>query len=172
MLIEWIELHSIIGISEVILYNYSTPAEVARVLSSYQNDRNPAVYVNVVQWQYPSNRVVDYFLQHEALNDCIYRAASQGHQYASVNDLDEVLVPRAVGHVTLADFVNDVTSRDVGAFIFQHAYFRRNKTSENDPYLVSMQSLWRTKDVTPPGKVRSKVVFFSSNSCSRLSRSL
>jgi len=159
MLVEWIELHSIIGITEVILYNLSMSDDVTRVLKSYHHPTSASIRVTVVSWRFPSHHLVSYFCQHEAINDCVYRAASEGHHYVIVNDLDEVLVPRGADHVTMMDFIDDVTkrSRDVGAYIFQHAYFRRNKTHGNEPYLVSMQSLWTTSQVTPPGKIRSKV---------------
>ena len=161
MLVEWIELHSIVGISEIILYNDSMPDDVTRLLRTYQEHNNAAVTrVTVVRWRFPSQHLVSYFCQHEAINDCVYRAASQGHHFVIVNDLDEILVPRGKGHMTMMDFVDDVTkrSRDVGAYIFQHAYFRRNRTSLEEPYLVSLQSLWRTNEVTPPGRIRSKVI--------------
>jgi len=162
MLIEWIELHVLLGASEIIIYKIYASEFVSMVLESYVKDTGQdGVRLTVIPWHFPSNRITDHFNQHEAMNDCIYRAALR-HRYVVVSDLDEVLVHRKPGG--WPKFIAD-EGRDsgVGAFLFQHAYFRCNYTSpasgrrERSPYLVTLQSLWRTDVVKPPGKICCKV---------------
>ena len=52
MLMEWIELHELLGVSEIILYNTTTSPEVSDVLQSYAEDAGfGGVQLTVIQWQ-------------------------------------------------------------------------------------------------------------------------
>jgi hypothetical protein len=46
MLIEWIELHALLGVSEVFVYQKDTTPEVNRVFESYQQNRSDSVRVS------------------------------------------------------------------------------------------------------------------------------
>jgi len=163
MLIEWIELHALLGVSEIFLYVTgslkSSNSYVSKVLESYAKDADRAgLQLTVIQWNVPPERIINYFDEQESMNDCVYRAALR-HRYVAVSDLDEVLVPRQPGG--WPKFVADV-SRDssVGAFLFQQVYFRASFTSPSyilpgrSLYLVTMQYLWRTNVVIPHGTGR------------------
>jgi len=164
MLMEWIELHELLGVSEIILYNTTTSPEVSDVLQSYAEDAGfGGVQLTVIQWQLLHVATSESFNHHEALNDCVYRAALR-HRYVVVCDLDEVVVPRKPGG--WPRFIADVGSESgTGAYLFQRADFRHssnNSTSPGDrrdgsPYLVTMQYLWRTDVIVQPGDIISKV---------------
>jgi len=160
-LIEWIELHVLLGVSEIFLYVTSSQ-NISKVLESYDIDQS-GVQLTAIPWNFPPNRMISYFNQLESVNDCVYRAALR-HHYVTVSDLDEVLVPRQPGG--WPKFVVDVgNDSDVGAFLFQHVYFRRNSTSSplsayrrrQSPDLITVQSVWRTDVVTPPDRIGCKV---------------
>lgn len=162
MLIEWIELHELLGVSEIILYNTATSPEVSNVLESYANDAGyGGVRLTVIQWQFPHVSTSESLNRHEAINDCVYRAALR-HRYVIVCDPDEVVVPRKPGG--WPRFIADVSSEyDIGAYLFQQADFRRsptNSTSPGDrrdssPYLVTMQYLWRSDVIVQAGDIIS-----------------
>ena len=156
-IIELIEIHKLLGVDEITFYNYSASRPIGDVLRSYLGD--PLENVRVVQWHYPGELLTNYFEQHAALNDCLYRS-SRRHRYVAIGDIDEVIVPRRndVMHRMMAELARG----DVGAYLFQHAYFRRNTTDTTaKPYLTTQQSLWRTDVVTPPGKIRCKSLYLA-----------
>lgn len=154
--IEWVEIHKLIGANEISLYNLSVSEETNQVLAYYAND--PSFRVNVIQWPFPQRWKSNVWCQRGALNDCLYRMGLK-HLYVAITDLDEVLTPRMSD--TWQELLPQIHSPRFGAFLFQHAYFRRNNTGES-PYLITQQSLWRTDEVTPPGKIRCKSMYKSS----------
>lgn len=154
---EWIELHKILGMTSAWFYNYSMEANVDRVISRYSS--NSSDNIHVVQWKFPQDKLINYFDQHGAINDCLYRAGHR-HRYVTVQDIDEVMTPRK--HPDWPAMMKFLFRPNVGAYLFQHAYFRRNRTGEL-PYLITQQSLWRTDVVTPPGKIRCKTMYHASN---------
>lgn len=153
--VEWIELHRILGVRTAYFYNYTMDAGLSRVLRAYAEEKQR---VEVVQWKYPQDKLSNYFSQHEAINDCLYRAGRE-HRYVAVVDVDEVVAPRK--HANWTAMMRSLARPKVGAYLFQHTYFRRNSTGEK-PYLITQQSLWRTDVVAPPGKIRCKTVYAAS----------
>lgn len=153
---EWIELHKILGMTSAWFYNFSMEANVDRVIARYSS--NSSDNIHVVQWKVPEDKLTSYFNQHGAINDCLYRAG-HGHRYVTVQDIDEVMTPRK--HPDWPAMMQFLFKPNVGAYLFQHAYFRRNTTGEL-PYLITQQSLWRTDVVTPPGKIRCKTMYRAS----------
>ena len=153
MIIEMFETHKLLGASEITIYNYSVSPETNRTLRSYITDKNEAV--NVVQWPFPGHLQSNVHCQRGALNDCIYRMGHR-HRYVTITDLDEILVPRTVN--TWPQLMKRVGRPDIGVYMFQHSYFRRN-TSTEDPYLITQSSFWTTDEVTPPAKIRCKSMY-------------
>lgn len=156
LFVEWIELYRLLGMNTAFFYNYSMDGDVSRVMDMYREERS--YYVDVVQWKFPSDKLTSYFGQRSAINDCLYRAGHT-HKYVAVVDLDEVMTPRQ--HFNWSEMMQSLSRPKVGAYLFQHAYFRRNSTGEK-PYLISQQSRWRTDVVTPPGKIRCKSMYVAS----------
>ena len=154
LLIEQIELQSLLGAAEVTLYDLSVSEQMRNVLDNYLSDKT--INVNVIKWPFPPLRS-NVWCQHCAINDCLYRMGHK-HKYVTSNDMDEILVPRVVK--TWPQLIGRIHSTypDTGAFLFQHAYFRRNVTTEHPP-LVTQSSFWRTDQVTPPGKIRCKSMY-------------
>ena len=148
---------------------------ISNVLEAYAKDddgQSAGVQLTAIPWNFPPNRTISYFNQLESVNDCIYRAALR-HRYVAVSDLDEVLVPRQPGGWPkfVVDMGND---SHVGAFLFQHVYFRRNSTSSSlsayrrrqTPDLITTQSVWRTDVIIPPGRIGCKVCVGLHVTCS------
>ncbi|KAI0218077.1 hypothetical protein LSAT2_030187 [Lamellibrachia satsuma] len=153
MIIEMFEVHKLLGASEITIYNYSVAPETDRTLRSYTTDKNDIV--NVVRWPFPGHLQSNVHCQRGALNDCIYRMGHR-HRYVTITDLDEILVPRSVN--TWPKLMQRIGRPDIGVYLFQHSYFRRN-TSKEDPYLITQSSFWTTDEVTPPAKIRCKSMY-------------
>ncbi|ELT87907.1 hypothetical protein CAPTEDRAFT_217302 [Capitella teleta] len=157
MVIEWFEIHKLIGSNEITIYNLSASPRTNKVLEFYAQSSD--FQVNVVPWKFPPKLQSNVWCQRAALNDCLYRMGMK-HSHVAITDLDEILVPR--GYETWKDLIQGIDKPHRGAYLFQHAYFRRNHTSSEDPYLITQQSLWRTSEVTPPGKIRCKSMYKAS----------
>ena len=153
MIAEWFELHKLLGAEEIAIYNLSVTPQTNTILQHYVDD--PEANVKVIQWPYPTEHKSNVWCQRGALNDCLYRMGLK-HRYVTITDLDEILVPREFA--TWPQLLEKIDLPERGAFLFQHAYFRRNYTGE-EPYFVTQQSLWRTPDVVPPGKIRCKSMY-------------
>ena len=154
MVIEMIELHRMLGASEITVYNQTLSAKVSKVLMEYSDDKS--FKFNVVEWHFPGHLVSNNVnCQRGAINDCVYRMSLR-HQYVTVTDLDEVLVPRVTS--TWPELMKTIATPERGIYMFQHAYFRRNNTGEM-PYLITQQSRWRTDRVVPAGKIRCKSMY-------------
>ena len=76
-----------------------------------------------------------------------------------MTDLDEVLVPHMVH--SWPELLSKISKDEYGAYLFQHAYFRRNYTlqEKEKQELISQSSFWRTDVVIPAGKIRSKAMY-------------
>ena len=161
MLVEMFELQQILGVTEITIYDHSASEATRRALRHYVR----AGRVNVLPWPLPAHlRLnVNVLCQRAAYNDCLYRM-SHRHRFVTFTDLDEILVPRRES--TLPALMRTLEwRRDVGEFLFQHAYFRRN-VSRDEPPLVTQSSFWRTDVVTPPGRVRSKAMYVAERAVS------
>ena len=152
MVIENFEIHKLLGASEITTYNFSVNSMTDKVLKSYANDDEENV--NIIQWSYPPLKS-NVWCQRGALNDCLYRMGHK-HKYVTITDMDEILVPRQAA--VWPDLMTIIDTPARGIYMFQHAYFRRNYTGD-EPYLMTQQSLWRTDEVTPKGKVRCKSMY-------------
>lgn len=91
-LVEFIELHGLLGATHVTLYNDTVGAEAGCALKYYEAKG----LVTVLPWHH-----LDMISQHEirteglfaALNDCLYRSMYK-YEYVALVDLDEFIIPR------------------------------------------------------------------------------
>ncbi|XP_057332893.1 uncharacterized protein LOC130672365 [Microplitis mediator] len=138
-LIEFIELHRILGVNHVTLYNDTTGTEAGCVLKNYETRG----LVSFLPWHH-----LDMISQREirteglfaALNDCLYRSMYK-YEYVALLDLDEFIVPRH--NDTILQLIRWISSRvnpkTSSAFSFQNAFF----------YLQWPDDPWVTVSKTP-----------------------
>ena len=160
MVIEWFEMHKLFGAKEITIYLHTAADPTLKTLRSYTTDKTEKV--NVIGWPFPAYYDSSVNCQRAALNDCLYRMGYY-HRYVTITDLDEMLVPRVTE--TWQELMKLIAKPDIGVYMFQHVYFRRN-TSTEDPYLITESSFWRTDEVTPPGKIRCKSMYRADNAIS------
>lgn len=130
-LTEMIELNRILGADKIAFYNYSSGADVHKILDYYAHRG----LVDVIPWPVPVpvntwpldpniRPEVHYFAQVLALNDCLYRYMFTS-KYIVFTDLDEFIIPRR--HLHWAEMLNHLTCPSAtGAFIFQNVFFRKD----------------------------------------------
>ncbi|XP_012283915.1 beta-1,4-galactosyltransferase galt-1 isoform X2 [Orussus abietinus] len=122
-LVEFIELHRLLGATHVTLYNDTVGTEAGCVLGDYEAKG----LVTILPWHR-----LDMISQTEirteglfaALNDCLYRSMYE-YEYVALLDLDEFIVPRH--NDTILDLIRwmgeRVNVKSTGAFSFQNAFF-------------------------------------------------
>lgn len=122
-LVEFIEMHRLLGVSHFTFYNHTVGERVDCLLRRYADEG----LVDVLPW-----RQLDVASQKEirtegifaSLNDCLYRHMFDS-QYLLMIDLDELVVPRR--HRTLVQMIdstlNMTSSSRVGAYYFRNAFF-------------------------------------------------
>ncbi|XP_076170321.1 uncharacterized protein LOC143148178 isoform X2 [Ptiloglossa arizonensis] len=122
-LVEFIELHRLLGATHVTLYNDTVGAEAGCALKYYEAKG----LVTVLPWHH-----LDMISQLEirteglfaALNDCLYRSMYK-YEYVALVDLDEFIIPRH--NDTIIDLIRWMSSRintkSTGAYSFQNAFF-------------------------------------------------
>ncbi|XP_053990572.1 uncharacterized protein LOC128882829 [Hylaeus volcanicus] len=165
-LVEFIELHRLLGAAHVTLYNDTVGAEAGCALKYYEAKG----LVTVLPWHH-----LDMISQREirteglfaALNDCLYRSMYK-YEYVALVDLDEFIIPRH--NDTIIDLIRWMTSRintkSTGAYSFQNAFFYLQWA--DDPFIVMSRTpieaglitLRKTRRRTKlhPQKQRSKYV--------------
>ncbi|XP_076763785.1 uncharacterized protein LOC143431133 [Xylocopa sonorina] len=165
-LIEFIELHRLLGASHVTLYNDTVGAEAGCALKYYEAKG----LVTVLPWHH-----LDMISQREirteglfaALNDCLYRSMYK-YKYVALVDLDEFIIPRH--NDTIIDLIRWMSSRintkTTGAYSFQNAFFYLQWA--DDPFVVTSRTpieaglitLRKTRRRTKlhPHKQRSKYI--------------
>lgn len=91
-LVEFVELHRILGVSRVTLYNDTIGPEANCALRYYERKG----LVNVLPWhklEMVSQREIRTEGLFAALNDCLYRSMYE-FDYVALLDLDEFIIPR------------------------------------------------------------------------------
>ena len=158
MVIEMFELHKLLGAKEITIYVFSVSEDTRKTLDLYVRESTDDFRVNVLPWPWPSGLLSNVMCQRGTLNDCYYRMRNK-YKYITVTDLDEVLVPRMVH--SWPELLSKISKDEYGAYLFQHAYFRRNYTlqEKEKQELISQSSFWRTDVVIPAGKIRSKAMY-------------
>ncbi|XP_012217351.1 uncharacterized protein [Linepithema humile] len=165
-LVEFIELHRLLGATHVTLYNDTVGAAAGCALKYYESKD----LVTVLPWHH-----LDMISQREirteglfaALNDCLYRSMYK-YEYVALVDLDEYIIPRH--NDTIIDLLrwmgNRINVKSTGAFSFQNAFFYLQWA--DDPFIVSSRTpieanlitLKKTRRRTKlhPHKQRSKYI--------------
>ncbi|XP_034193188.2 uncharacterized protein LOC117610200 isoform X1 [Osmia lignaria lignaria] len=165
-LVEFIELHRLLGASHVTLYNDTVGTEAGCALKYYETKG----LVTVLPWHR-----LDMISQREirteglfaALNDCLYRSMYK-YEYVALVDLDEFIIPRH--NDTIIDLIkwmsNHINTKSTGAYSFQNAFFYLQWTDDpfvsvsRTPVEAGLITLRKTRRRTKlhPHKQRSKYV--------------
>ncbi|KAG8041385.1 hypothetical protein G9C98_002373 [Cotesia typhae] len=138
-LIEFIELHRILGVNHVTLYNDTVGTEADCILKDYQS-RGLVTFLSWHHLDMISQREIRTEGLFAALNDCLYRSMYK-YEYVALLDLDEFIVPRH--NDTILQLIRWISSRvnpkTSSAFSFQNAFF----------YLQWPDDPWVTVSKTP-----------------------
>ncbi|XP_011503517.1 PREDICTED: uncharacterized protein LOC105366691 isoform X2 [Ceratosolen solmsi marchali] len=164
-LVEFIELHKILGASHVTLYNDSLGSDAGCALNYYEGKG----LVTLLPWHH-----LDMISQREirteglfaALNDCLYRSMYT-YEYLALLDLDEFIIPRHED--TILDLIRLISrrssSKTASAYSFQNAFFYLQWP--DDPYVTTRRNIeaslvtlrkTRRRSKLHPHKQRSKYV--------------
>lgn len=168
---EWIIIHKFLGYRTVIAYTDSTSGPTSKVLSLFASGYDPSITVVTIPWNIPHVKKF-YFGQHASINDCLYRAGLS-HQYATIADKDEIVMPLAA--TNLPGFLSQLEQVDTGAYMVQHVLFDIEKVdlidnntlidlnllgfSYNQLQLTSLKHRWHMLIPYPGDKVRSKTIY-------------
>ncbi|EFX81935.1 hypothetical protein DAPPUDRAFT_23511, partial [Daphnia pulex] len=122
-LIEFIEIHRLLGVSHFTFYNHTVGDNCDCVLRRYVDQG----LVEILPWNQ-----LDVTSQKEirtegifaSLNDCLYRHMFDS-QYLLMIDLDELIVPRTKFTLTelIASTANSHNGYRIGAYYFRNAFF-------------------------------------------------
>ncbi|XP_026673154.1 uncharacterized protein LOC108629486 isoform X2 [Ceratina calcarata] len=165
-LIEFIELHRLLGVSHLTLYNDTVGPEAGCALKYYEAKG----IVTLLPWHHLdmiSQREIRTEALFAALNDCLYRSMYK-FEYVALVDLDEFIVPRH--NDTIIDLIrwmgSRINTKSTGAYSFQNAFFYLQWA--DDPFVVTSRTpveaglitLRKTRRRTKlhPHKQRSKYV--------------
>ena len=122
-LVEFIEMHRILGAQRIVVYNENVSGEIHRYLEMYKSSK----FVDVYQWKVPSDVDIHYHGQIAMVNDCLYRYMYIS-KYVSFVDVDEMIIP--VHNYTWNDLILTLerkTSRIPKAgFIFKNVFYNLN----------------------------------------------
>ncbi|CAH1773305.1 unnamed protein product [Owenia fusiformis] len=163
-MLEFIEIHKALGATRITFYDMgqvSMGEHVRELMDHYVS----LGIVELVPWVYPRSLDVSYFMQRVALNDCLYRNKLQV-KYLAVNDLDEFMVSRTSDY-NWKFLLNTIEKQDhktpkenIGAYLFQHVYFGRNRAVQSkEPFFMTQTSFKRPSEPLPPGKIRCKAMY-------------
>lgn len=123
-LIEFIELNRLLGVERFYFYNHTVDWPVDQLLRIYQQII-PGL-IRIMQWQLPIKSQTEIRTEgiFAALNDCLYRARTDGYSYAIFIDLDEFIIPNR--HRNLLKLLKDlqpIYRQMVGAYSFRNGFF-------------------------------------------------
>ncbi|XP_014665633.1 PREDICTED: uncharacterized protein LOC106807713 [Priapulus caudatus] len=134
-LVETLEMHRILGVEKVVVYNVSMGKAAESLIREYQTEG----FVDVVQWNimdklttwtHPgtprdSRLQIHYAGQVSCMNDCLHRYRHD-FRYTALYDMDEIIVPnhQATWNEMLALFPKDY----IGAYLFRNSFFGRVDT--------------------------------------------
>ncbi|XP_043263633.1 uncharacterized protein LOC122403902 isoform X1 [Colletes gigas] len=137
-LVEFIELHRLLGATHVTLYNDTVGAEAGCALKYYEAKG----LVTVLPWHHLdiiSQRDIRTEGLFAALNDCLYRSMYK-YEYVALIDLDEFIIP--THNDTIIDLIRWMNSRintkSTGAYSFQNAFFYLQWA--DDPFIVTSRT--------------------------------
>ncbi|XP_053409109.1 glycosyltransferase family 92 protein F13G3.3-like [Mercenaria mercenaria] len=163
-LLEWIELHKILGVERFLIYVQSVSNDVKQVLKFYEKENN--AMVATLPWSLSNdlckNVILHYCGQLAALNDCLYRSKGYSY-YIAATDLDEVIIPQHKDDFTWLDMLLNLPDHSV--YLFRNSFAIRNlKNSagikENTPLMT--EYLMRDDFIYEP-RVRSKTISWTDD---------
>ena len=126
-LVEWVEAHRLLGVTEINVYHVNMTAETLRVLRHFEeNDTILRLHELPTVPQYESTRSGNKIGSPISLNDCMYRNTYR-YRWVIVVDFDEVIVPRKqtnysamVQHILKTE---KLTKLPPPALTFRNTYF-------------------------------------------------
>ncbi|MCL4135725.1 UNVERIFIED_CONTAM: hypothetical protein GTU68_040841 [Idotea baltica] len=148
-LVEFIELHRILGVEKFFFYNHTVGADLEKVLQYYIKEN----IVDIQQWTLPvvTQKEIRTEGLFAALNDCNLRNVGR-YKYTIMIDVDEFIIPKLFDNYTaLITSLGDKTT-----YVFQNVFFYLywdNDTSVTEEYYGSPDSLgtklFGSKDEAP-----------------------
>jgi hypothetical protein len=156
MLIQFIELGKLQGITHFTFYLYQVKDSIRKILNYYQEKGE----VTLIDWILPpdiSSREMWYNGQILSIQDCLYRNMART-KYLGFLDLDEFIIP--VEFFTLTDLINSYKNNlsnfsDISAFSFQSAFFDPKQLPDPSQQLKVLQLLKRNSKIS---QVRAKLL--------------
>ena len=162
-LIEFLEMHKILGVGKVAIYDYSIRTNVLKDLNVYVETG----FVDLLPWKLPFDyKYIRYYGQLGMLNECLYRYMFKT-KYIAFIDMDEQIVPKR--EYTWTEMVNNlernltqpVRSITCG-FSFQNYFFStkwpNDEQSPSRNSLFYIKSLLKTKREPVAHGSRSKTM--------------
>ena len=144
--VEWLELHRMMGVAEVTIYNDSISTDTLIVLRYYAETG----FVDLRQAPncMPDSGETSYFMNMSpVINDCMYRNMYRYKKVICV-DFDEVIVPRIRDNYrAMIDYVDYIQPRShpFKSYMFRNTYFWLDFTpiSERPKFLTTTRYLTR-----------------------------
>lgn len=156
MLLQFIELGKIQGITHFTFYLYQVKDSIRKILSHYEQKGE----VTLIEWILPSDispREIWYNGQMLSIQDCLYRNMARS-KYLGFLDLDEFIIP--LDFFKLTDLINSLEKKqlsisNISAFSFQSAFFDPKQLPDPSQQLRILQLLKRNSKLS---KVRTKLL--------------
>lgn len=161
MLLQFLELGKIQGITHFTLYLYQVKDSMRKILEHYQEKGD----VSLIEWTLPSSissREIWYNGQMLTIQDCLYRNMARS-RYLGFMDLDEFIIP--VEFYSLKELIKSYHRRfssisNISAFSFQSAFFDPKQLPDPSQQLKVLQLLKRNSRLS---KVRTKLLTVPQN---------
>ncbi|XP_024123891.2 beta-1,4-galactosyltransferase galt-1-like [Oryzias melastigma] len=128
---QTLEMHKLLGVDRVVIYNTSCGPELDRLLQGYIQEG----FLEVVPWpidkflkpswgwditKYPGD--MHYFGQIATLNECMYRSMARS-RYVLLNDIDEIITPYKHNNLVSMMKTLEPNYSDVGEFLIENHIF-------------------------------------------------
>ncbi|XP_045200591.2 uncharacterized protein LOC123554474 [Mercenaria mercenaria] len=162
--IQFVEIHKILGASQIFFYKMRVSSDIGRMLDYYQSQG----IVTPIDWHLPSglqdSMNIWYHGQSAAQQDCLYRSIGN-FDFTAFIDLDEVIVPYTDSDwLSMLERLEQAYTkgkpRNIAAFMFKSAFFESDikindgiKTSQHK--LSLLKNIYRNAIVS---SVRTKVI--------------
>ena len=157
LLVNYIELMKILGVSKVFFYKYNISKSVENLLNYYSKQGSVYIY----NWELPANitnNAIWYNGQLLTIQHCLYDNMAK-FQFLMFVDLDEVLIPKKT--LNLLSMLHNVVKETgisldkISAFSFQSAFFDTRQLPDPSQKIPLFQHLQRSKQTS---KVRTKLI--------------
>ena len=143
-LIEWFELHRLLGVTEIHIYNGTLQLEpqIARIFAHYQTQGMLKVTQQPPPVDYPpaEYKMAAKMATRSALNDCMYKNMYRFH-FMIIVDMDEVIIPAKHDNYTqLMQALNNNNYNNTSLRFHSKAFYL-----EYEPLSTNTSSLLRTE---------------------------